>query len=563
MLKSRSQEPARPGRRIGYWAIFGLLALFIAACGPMAIPSGGATVTELVTPNVETESPAATATESPVETSTPESPTSGEPDTQALRQSLEETIPIRAAGATDGFDGVNIFTVDAPDGSPLWVAHTYGIGVFQPELIKHFVALYDLMDGAWNEVARIELDCPTYVDEAGVNAVDISEDALWLAVDGGAGAHSGCFDLLHWDGATFSTMVQGFNASPGAGEVTDIDGDGQLEVVLNGTEPYVFCYACGVRLYAAQILRWDGSQLTPVSLTLLPESADPTVRDLNNDAVELASADLYHHALPLIEEALTLAPDDPIVYWNAQEIRLFAQNRLTFAVNGAYPILGFVFYGDYAAAVNEMRPFGPSEIFDLESPLIVGTPAENWVAELSQYLVSFADQAIDAQPDLAEAYFLRAWGRFLTDPTDPAVVDDLEQAANLAPDDLLLQESVDYVRDNPLAPAAADFPAQLPDLSAGERIRFAAGASSATTEVTLPEGSTVGYILGIGAGQRLFVTVAGDAAFAVYDPSGQLMEPATADEQGRREYVIPSAGDYTVVLRGRGAVTLTTEIPAE
>ena len=437
-----------------HWWLIGLLILTLAACGPADVvePQSPDVVIAEVTATPEAEAEQATATpvaevEAVEATATPEpeSEPAVQTDPTALIESLLATIPLRPEGGTDGFDGVNAFSVAGPGAdNELWIAHSYGIRVFQPDLISHFVALFDDVDGEWIELARIELECADYVDATGVNAVDISEDTLWITVDGGAGAHSGCFDLLRWDGVEFVDLIQGFNSSPGAGEVTDVDGDGQLEVVLNATDPYIFCYACGVRLYAAQILRWDGTQLTPVTLAPLPEDAPADLRDLNNRAVALAEANLYPAALSLIEEALTLAPEDPTVYWNAQEIRLYAENRLAY-VDGGYPILSYVFYGDYAAAVDLMRDLSPAEIFSLESPLIIGSPAEAWVPELSQYLVSFADQALSVEPELAEAYFLRAWGRYLADPSDPAVTSDLAQAAQLAPEDTLIQRASEEI----------------------------------------------------------------------------------------------------------------------
>ncbi|MEZ4636512.1 MAG: hypothetical protein R2856_16390 [Caldilineaceae bacterium] len=444
----KKQLPLRAGR----WLIVGLLLLLLAACGAGDQQASDTPTADAV---AATEAPTTAPPAPPTETPTPEAeaaaPTDIPPtdtpieedinediDTADLVTALEATIPIRPEGGTDGFDGINVFAADGIDGQALWVAHSYGIRVFMPDEIPHFVAIYESADGAWNEIARIELECADYVDEAGVNQVTIAPESLWFTVDGGAGAHSGCFDLLRWDGATFVDLIQGFNSSPGAGDVTDLDGDGQNEVVLNATDPYIFCYACGVRLYAAQVLRWDGAQLTPVTLTELGEDAAADVREANNRAVALANADLYNQALPLIEETATLAPEDAVVHWNAQLIRLYAENRLAY-VDGGYPILSYVFYGDYAAAVDLMRDLTPVEIFSAESPLIMGTPAEGWIPEMSQYLVSFADRAIAADPELAHAYFLRAWGRYLSDPGDPAIETDLAQAATLTPEDALLQ----------------------------------------------------------------------------------------------------------------------------
>jgi tetratricopeptide (TPR) repeat protein len=637
--------------------ILSILLLFVAACAPISI--------------TENSLPPATESSTPetVAEPTPGAEENSDVDIESLMESLAETIPLRGAGSDSGFDGVNIFALNAPVGAPdLWVAHTYGIRPFDP-LLNHFVALFGYSAGAWTEVSRLELECPDYVDAAGVAQVEISPEIVWLTVDGGAGAHSGCFALLRWDSAALEIAVESFNSSPGAGEVTDVDGDGQNEVLLNGTEPYIFCYACGVRLYAAQILRWTGDALVAVQLTNLPETEDATLRAINNGAVALAEASLYPDALALIRQALTMAPDDERIYWNAQEIELYAANRLFYAEEGAYPLLGYVFYGDYAAALEEMRPLTPEAIFSLESPLILGTAAEMWIGELSQYLIMFADGALAVQPDLAEAYFLRGWARFLADPNDPAVLTDVAQAAQLAPYDPLIVESNDYLQGMAAAPtptepargipspgdgsaetirfapgATADLiradlgaaselvyqlevaggqtvyitapgdvnvqmaassgqllsgaqtlgaarfeipntdlytlilqgnrptdvliyipplrnPAGVLQPAGTERVRFAAGTTSATLERTLQEQIPQGFLLGISAGQRLFVTLEGNADSTLLDPEGRLLTPIRVEGDGRVEYVIPFNGDYTVVLQGSGPVTLTTEIP--
>lgn len=633
------------------WLILSLLLVLTAACVEMPAPVVSTPSIEVADPTPPAEEPGAAAAA----------------DVEGLMQSLAETLPLRTEGSDGGFDGVNVFRLDMPAGSPiLWVAHTYGIRPFDP-LLDHFVALFRYAEDRWSEVARLDLECPDYVDAAGVAQVEISPDIVWLTVDGGAGAHSGCFALLRWDGAALELAVENFNSSPGAGEVADLNGDGQLEVILNGTDPYIFCYACGVRLYAAQIIRWTGDELVAVQLTRLPDSEDATLRALNNNAVALAEASLYPIALTLIGEALAMAPDDERVYWNAQEIELYAAHRLSYAEGGAYPLLGYVFYGDYAAAVDEMRGLTPEDIFSLESPLVAGTVAEMWLGEVSQYLIMFADGALDVQPDLAAAHFLRGWGRFLADPNDPAVLMDVNAAVRLAPDDLLFVESKAYLEGTASAPpvrglppassesaqpirfapgATADLiradlgadpelaywlevaggqtvyitapggvdarmvdssgrslsavqnlgatrfeipstdvytlifrgnrptdvlvyipplrnPAGTPQAAGTERVRFAAGTTSATLERTVQEQLPQGYVLGISAGQRLFVSLEGNADFTLLDPQGRLLTPIGADTMGRVEYVIPFNGDYTLVVQGSGEIELAVEIPAQ
>lgn len=627
-----------------------MVAILMAACTPVTLPSD----LQVLAPE-ETPAPR----QEPVQAQD-----LATIDTEGLMALLFETVPLRNE-STDGFDGINVIPAQNEAFGPLWIVHTYGIRPFEP-LTNHFVALYQHDGGEWVEIARAEPECADYVDANGIGEVAISPDSLWIEHHGGAGAHSGCFALLRWDGGEFSFAAEGFNSSPGAGSVVDVDGDGQLDVILNGTDPYVFCYACGARLYGAQILRWDGSDLVPVRLETLPESAPADLRSLNDRAVVLAKASLYADALPLIQQALALAPDNEQVYWNAQEIELYAENRLDFAANGAYPLLGYVFYGDYAAAVEEMRSLSPEQIFDLESPLIVGTAAEGWVEQLSGYLISFAGDALAVQPDLAEAHFLRAWGRFLADPGDPGVSEDVNRAAQLAPDDVLFAESAAYLQGatppptatpdsrEPTVPAATNIrfapgataellhvdlqnspeqtyrlevaagqsvyvtapgdistelhsesgvpqPALQPGgateygIAAGgayfltvrgnrtvdilvyippanpdpnppsadhiQQIRFAPGATGATVDTVLSENTAQGFVLGIGARQSLFVFASGNSSLTLLDPQGRLLTPVSVDPGGTVAYAIPFSGDYTIVLRGNGPVSLVIEIP--
>jgi len=166
---------------------------------------------------------------------------------------------------------------------------------------------------------------------------------------------------------------------------------------------------------------------------------------LNDRAIDLAEASLYPEALDLLANARELAPDNSDVRWNALLIELFAQHRGELAEQEAYPALTNVFYGDYAKAVDALREHPPEAIFSLDSPLIIGTPAEGWTEELSTHLATFADGAIAVSPDNAAAHFMRAWGRYLADPADPAVIEDVARAADLVPTDELFRAAMEYL----------------------------------------------------------------------------------------------------------------------
>ena len=238
-------------------------------------------------------------------------------------------------------------------------------------------------------------------------------------MDGGAGAHSGTFQVLSFDGETLRQEIGGASSSPGAGYLADLNGDGVNDVVLNSTEYYVFCYACGVRHPYFSVYTWLGEQMLPVEVSALMMGQRGTPPDeANSRAVQLVQAGLWSDALAAIKQAVALAGDDDpptpsgSLRWNAALIQLNHDAQLAALQDSPYPLLSSVFYGDYAAAVDLMRTLPVEQIFSADSPLLVGTVAEGWQAELSSYLTQSAAAALEVVPDLAPAFFMRAWARF-------------------------------------------------------------------------------------------------------------------------------------------------------
>jgi hypothetical protein len=330
-------------------------------------------------------------------------------------------------------------------GRPLWAIFSTGTRSFNP-IQSHFVAVYVRTDRGWQQLSRVELDDADFVFPQAVTRVALEPSHTWLEVESGAGAHGGCFDLLSFDGARLHHEVSYCHSSPGAGDLADLNGDGALEVVLDRSENYVFCYACGVRLPSYQVLRWDGAQLVEVDLTPLPEPAPTDVRRLTNRAVELAQAGLWKDARTTIAQAQALQPKDPTVGWDAALIRLHADAREEQARSGPYPLLGNVFFGDYAAALDVVRPYTPAQLFDPDGPLVVGTVAEQWLPQLVEAVETTATAALKAQPDLAAAYFLRGWAAYLNQPGSSEALADLQRAATLAPSEPLFARSLQYVK---------------------------------------------------------------------------------------------------------------------
>ena len=94
--------------------------------------------------------------------------------------------------------------------------------------------------------------------------------------------------------------------------------------------------------------------------------------------------------------------------------------------NSGYPLLSNIFYGDYDAAVDLMRPYNAAQIFSAQTPLVIGTTAETWAPELTGAITQSATSALALKPDRAPAYFLRGWASYLADPVanrDQAQVD--------------------------------------------------------------------------------------------------------------------------------------------
>jgi hypothetical protein len=365
----------------------------------------------------------------------------------------------------DTYDDVHVLQLVVPPGwERLWATYSVGMRPFDP-LRSHFLAIYACgVAGDWIERARVNLDDvnppdmdpagPDFVSEGSVTQVQIDPSRIWLTVDGGIGAHGGTFQLLSFDaGMALLGQVSGVGASPGVGSVSDVNGDGVNDVVLDQSDAYVFCYACGVRKVHFRVFYWDAPnyRILEARIDYFYMGQPQPMRDVVNPAVDMANAGLWMDALTQITEAKNLLPSYPeadafALNWDYALIKLHADAALQAAAVSPYPLLGNVFYGDYASAVNLMRSFTPAQIFDnVSSPLVVGTPAEGWQDALAGYLVESADAALAVKPDLAEAYFIRGWGRYLLNPADPQARADVHQAAALRPGDAFLAGCAAYL----------------------------------------------------------------------------------------------------------------------
>jgi len=111
-----------------------------------------------------------------------------------------------------------------------------------------------------------------------------------------------------------------------------------------------------------------------------------------------------------------------------------------------------------------------------------------------------------------------------------------------------------------IPPAGAGGALPVPFPARPERVYFAGGETSYTASVTLTPPATYGYVLGISAGQTLYVTTAGAVTVYLTDVARNLVA-GTPVAAGQWHFAIPRTGDYVLILSGRGPVTATMHIP--
>ncbi|MGA7731042.1 MAG: hypothetical protein WCD37_07190 [Chloroflexia bacterium] len=348
-----------------------------------------------------------------------------------------------------GIDGIAVLRLkDMPINGEYWLAYSTGSRRLDDIPQQHFAVAFERANDSWREVSRIELQNPDYMSEGSIMQTDIEPSHAWLSIDGGVGAHGGCFDLLSFDGKDLRNEISGCASSPSAGAVEDLDGDGKGEVVLNASDSYVFCYACGVRRINFSVLRWQDNGLVPVQATELPPDAPAELKASNDRAVELFKHELMKDALVKIEEAYALDAANSTVQWNRVLIKLHADARQEHVRESNYPLLTNIFYGHYPAALDVLRGYPIDQVMLRagESPLVVGTPAEGNADLLVSYITTTTDLALQALPDLAAAHYLRGWAYYLAGGRDSLALAGIEQAAALDPNDPLFTESLKRLR---------------------------------------------------------------------------------------------------------------------
>lgn len=382
-------------------------------------------------------------------------------DTTTLDPVVSELFAlVKAKLPPKAFDTFTAQPLPSATDRQLWAVYSTGMRNFDLDPpVPHFVAVYAYTDERWQLLSQQNLVSASEESESSlepdfigaVRQVNISPDRIWLQVEGGLGAHGGSYHLFSFADDTLRLELAAYASSPGVGSIADLDGDGIAEVILDRSERYIFCYACGVYYPFYQVYAWkNGAMVERTMSELVPEYQTAPFAEQNYQAVAFAQADLWAEALTAINAAVTAAgsADPPTtggsLRWNQRLIQKMHDAHLEAIANSAFPLLNLVFYGDYTGVVDRMRQTAPAEIFSTESPLIAGTVAEGWETVLGEHLISATERVLAIQPDRAEVFFVQAWGRFLVDATDPAIATDLDRAAQLQPDTPLFVESATW-----------------------------------------------------------------------------------------------------------------------
>lgn len=422
-----------------------ILILALASCGQTpAINTAPTEIVPTAAPVTENPVPTTLPTEPPAPTTPPTAQAIPTEELASLAATAAAELPPTATPDPDGAFAMGIEGVQAMpltgDGAGLAVVSTTGMRSFEPPQ-NHWVAIYRQDESGWQELSRLELETPDYMDA--VEQVEFAPGRIWLAVDSGVGAHSGCFDLLSYDNQELALVVEHCNSSPGAGSVTDIDGDGVAEVLLNTTDYYISCYACGLRYFGVDVQRWDGSALQEADYRTITGA----LAELNDQAVALARAGLWKEALALAAQLRDQAAGDADALWNAALIDVRGQPFEEQASGeGLTPLMPAIFYGDYQAAVEYLREKGAEAIFTPEASQVFGPEIQGFEAAMPDYITRTVEPALVLQPELAEAHFLNGWALALANPSDPQAIASIEEAARLKPEETLYKEALAYLQ---------------------------------------------------------------------------------------------------------------------
>ena len=318
---------------------------------------------------------------------------------------------------------------ESEGGSSLWLAITTGP---QPSYLDtdgevvnffHFAAVYRRgADGAWDDpTAKLTIDsAPQRIHDFAVfdpgPSISSQASPILIAIHGETGAHGGTFDVLLLHDGRLETAISHISARPNAGELVDLDGDGVPEVVLDDSNPYVFCYTCAVEEKREQVYFWidGGYQAVPLEA---PSGLPTELATTADRVVRLARADLWREAAALAADAARRSERDDLRRLSILVNRT-AVLRLAHAGTSGQPLLTNVLAGEYAQAFALISRHTPEDAFSLDGPLVTDTAAASDPTTMAVTLIDYSERALAERPADAAIHTVRALGLTLASPDD-------------------------------------------------------------------------------------------------------------------------------------------------
>jgi len=399
----------------------------------VTLPASTATPAVVATATVVVD--AATPTQFVVPTSTPSN--ADAPDATALAATTIAQMPATAtpdaAGLTASLQG-DVIVVALSKGTEGQFFATISKGMLDNMDAPHPLIIYQKQGTKFVKITQYDYTNAEYISDLELLPNPDPNHTLFI-VYGGVGAHSSFGTVFSFDGKTLKAEIEiPSDAGGSAVKIKDVNGDGVQDVIGDATDYYVFCYACGVRIYSDTIYSWDGTKFVEQTLT---KSSDTTIQK----AIDYAKAQRWNMVAALLPTIT--APTTDADKWNVALLTHWSTIRKP-QTDDAFPFLSAIYYGDYDAAVKMLQAVGAKDAANPKGQWFAGPIAEgidvatdtsinDFRATVFDNVVQFSTMALTQDDSLASARFLRGWAKTLVNPRDPAGLKDLQTVATLDP----------------------------------------------------------------------------------------------------------------------------------
>ena len=324
------------------------------------------------------------------------------------------------------------------------------------------LTVYERRGEAWIEVTQYSEEF-FFVTDLGPVAIEPSYAWILFGGGGGQGGLPPSWKLLRFDGTAVHEV---FHHAAFEIMIADVDLDGGHEVLSRYIAHVDGICNCGVTSESFGLHRWNGARMADAGLERLPAGAASGAAVAANDrSLTFARARRWAEAITVLDEDRALVAEHAAFRRNASLIDLRAaapeHDRLSEDL-----LLHYVFAGLWADAVDLFRndPVAP-DFFAARPPSIPDMASYGTPPYLGAVL-SATSAARMVAPARAEIEFLHAWAAFHLDPDtttldlrrewylprlidsdDATVLDVLERAVRLAPDDPLYAAAQRLVAD--------------------------------------------------------------------------------------------------------------------